>query len=145
MRNIALVPVICGALVAACGASPATHGEGDVGGCACEVVFSVANQDRQAPTATMDVLVDGRNIIHGPLMQTGPGEYLYFSTCLRQKKVEIEARSSFGDQQVHLTRSAWMADHVWIVITRVRDLDGQASLALEVSYEEPAWHSSAEP
>jgi hypothetical protein len=107
--------------------------------CRCEVVFSVANQDPDAPMASIDVLVDGHNLIHGPFMQTAPGEYLYFSTCLQQQSARITARSSARDSEVTVERSVSLADHAWIVLTRVRNLDGEPSLELEISYEEPTW------
>jgi len=119
-----------------CGASPSRAA---ADGTACyEVLFSVANHDPEAEAAVMKVLVDGKPLIYGPVRYSEDGDYLFFAATVTSGKVRIQALSEAGGYLTETARSVLVRDRLWVVVTRVRDLDGAAEVRLEVSYEDPA-------
>ena len=135
--------VITGAAILSlggCGAARAGDGVGPDGERAgSEVIFSVANKDRQTPATVMKVLVDDKPLIFGALQLAGQGGYLYVSTNIPGRTAELRVVSEAeGEAPLVEERTLMLEDRLWIVITRLRDIDGGPELEIEVSYERPA-------
>lgn len=124
-------------LLVGCGAGqqpgqPATSGE------AKQVVFSVANKDRTAPVTVMKVVVNGRTLLFGALQHAGQGEYLYVSADIETRKMHIRVTSETEEGPgLEAEKSMLVEDRLWVVITRLRDIDGEPELVIEASYEKP--------
>ena len=125
-------------LLCACGA-----GQGPAGGDAGpdedrQVVFSVANKDRSAPVTVIRVVVNERTLIYGALQLAGQGDYLYVSSDIDDRKLDIVVTSETEDgPSLQAEKTIMVEDRLWIVITRLRDIDGEPELVIEASYEKP--------
>ena len=103
-----------------------------------QVVFSVANKDRSAPVTMMKVVVNGQPLIYGALQATASGEYLYVSTKISAVKMEIRVLSETEEgPTLEAEKTMLVEDRLWVVITRLRDIDGDPELVIEASYEKP--------
>jgi hypothetical protein len=113
--------------------------------CGFGVFFSIANEDQLVREAEIKVLVDGQPLAYGTHRAPRPGEpaeYHYVATRVPQKKIVVRATSPSDDGGiVEEENSAVVTEGTWIVVTRVRDVDGKAALRIEFSYEGPmaAW------
>lgn len=103
-----------------------------------QVVFSVANKDRTAPVTVIRVVVNERTLIYGALQLAGQGDYLYFSSDIEDRKMDISVISETEDgPRLQAEKTIMVEDRLWIVITRLRDIDGEPELVIEASYEKP--------
>lgn len=124
-------------LLGACGAGPQPGGQVDGGG-SNQVVFSVANKDRTAPVTVMKVMVNGRTLIFGALQHAGQGDYLYVSADIETRKMHIRVTSETEEGPgLEAEKTMLVEDRLWVVITRLRDIDGEPELVIEASYEKP--------
>jgi hypothetical protein len=101
-----------------------------------EVIFSVANADRSAVAADIEISVNGQPLIYGSFAPSPVGKYLYFSTRIPGKKMAIRAVSRSGDDAVEAQRNLIVEDRAWVVITRL-ERDGNSEIEIAVSYESP--------
>lgn len=102
-----------------------------------DVIFSLNNQDRAAPHAMTDILMDSAVVFHGVLGQTRSGDYVYVQTHVHRKKVHLEVRSETTEGVLVQEKNVWVGDAAWIVVSRVRDFDAEPELRMVVSYEKP--------
>ena len=102
-----------------------------------DVTFSISNQDRWAPAAMTDILLDSEPVFHGTLGHSRTGDYVYLNTHVHRKKVHLEVRSETTDGALVKKKNIWVGDKAWIVVTRVREFDGDPELRVVVSYESP--------
>jgi hypothetical protein len=137
-RNIgSAVAVAIALLVAACGAGQGPTADAGPAE-ARQVVFSVANKDRTAPVTVIRVEVNERTLIYGALQLAGQGEYLYVSSDIDDRKMDIAVTSETEDgPRLEAEKTIMVEDRLWIVITRLRDIDGEPELVIEASYEKP--------
>ena len=130
--------VVAGALAAlgCAGAGPA-GAPGNVGEApGAEVVFSVANADRATPVAVIEVRVDDRTVVYGPFAPSEGGDYLYVAARLPERKARIRAVSRAGSETVEAEKWVIIEDHLWIVVTRLREYAQEpAEIVIDVSYE----------
>jgi len=135
--------VLCAAAVAAaaCGGAAARDLGGPVSLCGSRVFFSVANQDDQARDAQIKVVVDGRPVVYGSFRASTadePSDYHYIAARTSGKEIVVRAVSPNDDGElVEAKKSIPVKDGIWIVVTRVRDIDGTPQLQIEFSYEGP--------
>ncbi len=133
--KIVLVLVVC--IVAGC-KKPISIAPTDKTACGYEVIFSLANQDRTAPVALTDVLIDGISVFHGALGASQQGNYIYVSTRVPNQKIKLEARSEAQDGEIiSAEKNIWVEDKLWIVITRLKEYDALPEVRIEISYENP--------
>jgi hypothetical protein len=128
-----LASVLLGA--AGCGGAGARATEPEAGGIP-EVIFSVANADRFATAADIEITVNGHALIYGPFSPSPRGRYLYFSTRIPGKKMAIRAVSRSGAGVLAAERTVIVEDRAWVVITRL-ERDGVAEIEIAISYEKP--------
>lgn len=103
-----------------------------------QVVFSVANKDRSAPVTVIRVEVNGRTLVYGALQLAGQGDYLYFSSDIDARAMDIRVTSETEEgPSLEAEKSIMVEERLWIVITRLRDIDGEPELVIEASYEKP--------
>jgi len=103
-----------------------------------QVVFSVANKDRGAPVTVIRVVVNERTLIYGALQNAGQGEYLYFSADVDAAKLDIRVTCETPDGAVlQSEKTILVEDRLWIVITRLRNMEGVPEVVIEPSYEKP--------
>ncbi|HUT76956.1 MAG TPA: hypothetical protein VM285_04680, partial [Polyangia bacterium] len=101
-----------------------------------EVIFSVANADRLATAADIEITVNGHALIYGPFSPSPRGKYLYFSSRIPEKKMVIRVVSRSGDSVLDVERTVIVENRAWVVITRL-ERDGVAEIEIAVSYEKP--------
>ena len=138
MSRFVLVTALSALLLTACGAGqePQTPDAGADSG--RQVVFSVANKDRSAPVTVIRVVVNDRTLVYGALQLAGQGDYLYFSSEIEERTMDIRVTSETEDgPTLEAEKSIMVEDRLWIVITRLRDIDGEPELVIEASYEKP--------
>lgn len=131
------IAVLIAVLVCGCGAS--IEQQGDTADSEVkQVIFSVANKDRGAPVTVLRVVVNGRTLIYGSLQPAGRGDYLYVSTEVTDPKLHVRVTSETDDgPSLETEKTMLVEDLLWVVITRVQDIDGDPELVIEVSYEKP--------
>ncbi|MCP4600927.1 MAG: hypothetical protein GY847_10430 [Proteobacteria bacterium] len=105
--------------------------------CGYEVIVSLANQDRLAPIALTEVIINGTTIFHGALQPLQSGDYLYVSTRVPEQRVEIEVKSEIAGKVTTSQKKVWVEDRLWVVVTRIREFDGEPEVRIEISYESP--------
>jgi hypothetical protein len=129
--------VVLAVMLTACGAAQ-PPADGDQSDGARQVVFSVANKDRSAPVTLMKVVVNGRTLIYGSLQLAGKGEYLYVSTRIAESKLRLRVTSETDEgPALETVKTMLVEERLWVVITRLRDMDGDPELIVEASYEKP--------
>jgi hypothetical protein len=127
--------------VAACGGAD----KGDTGrpaaSCGARVFFSVANQDDRTRDAEIKVVVDGQPVVYGRFRtraENEPGDYHYIAAQTSRAEIAVRAVSPDDDGAIVETKkSIPVKDGIWIVVTRVRDIDGAPQLQIEFSYAGP--------
>lgn len=82
-------------------------------------------------------------MIYGGLPQVSSGDYFYVSTCVEKKRARLLVRMESQDEPLEETREIGVENKMWIVITRVRDLEDGAAMKIDISYEEPLWPSQS--
>ncbi len=102
-----------------------------------EVIISLANHDRLAPIVLTDVIVNGTTVFHGALQPSQGGDYLYVSTRVQSKGVEIEVRNEVEGEVITAQKKVWVEDRLWVVVTRARESEGEPEVRIEISYENP--------
>ena len=102
-----------------------------------DVIFSLNNQDRGAPQAMTDILLDSVVVFHGALNHTRSGDYVYLTTHVHRKKVQLEVRSETTAGLLVEKKNIWVGDEAWIVVSRVGDYETEPELQVVVSYENP--------
>ncbi len=120
-----------------CGCGARTDG-GDSEGVVwdeCMVVFSVANEDPDTAIAVMKITVDGEPLFCGPVPFREPSDYIYLGARPRRKEVRVWAVSDVEGEILEAERIVSVRDHLWIVVTRGRNLDDEAEIRIEMSYE----------
>ena len=117
-----------------CAGSGPVHSDGPLGG--YDVIFSLANQDRRAPIAVMDIVVDGTIVFHGMIPSTSSGEYQYIHTRFSGQKIDLEIRSEVEGGTISASKKVYVKDHLWVIVTRLRELDGEPEIQIDLSYEE---------
>jgi len=120
-----------------CSGAPRSGGGGTGAVGASRLVFSLANQDPEVPEAGFEVRVSGETFLKGTFATARQGRYLYASARFPGSEALVEVRSEAEDGVLEERKSVLLRDNTWIVVTRRRDLDGQAELSIEVSYESP--------
>ncbi len=118
-----------------CARSESVHPEVQTAG--YDVIFSLANQDREAPIVTMDVIVDGTTVFHGMIPSTRGGEYQYVRTRAPGQKIDLEIRSEEEGGTITASKKVYVKDHLWVIVTRLRELNGEPEIEIDLSYEEP--------
>lgn len=136
-RGALLVFAALASAAVACG-GPVKKAPAQTGECGVEVIFSIANQDRSAAETLVDISVDGTPVFHGTVTAAQGGEYIYVSTRLPRHEADIAVKSASAGGTLDATRRIGLEDHVWIVVTRLREEDREPELKLEVSYEKSA-------
>ncbi len=101
-----------------------------------EVIFSVANADRSAASAEIEIKVNGFPVIYGSFSQSPAGKYMYFSSRIPEKKMVIRVVSRSESGVVEAQRTAIVEDRAWIVVTLL-ERDGRSELEIAISYENP--------
>jgi hypothetical protein len=99
------------------------------------VVFSVANEDPDTAIAVMKITVDGEPLFYGPVAFREPSDYIYLGAHLRRKEVRVWVMSEVDGEILETERIVSVRDHLWIVVTRGRNLDNEAEIRIEMSYE----------
>jgi hypothetical protein len=84
----------------------------------------------------MDVSLNGETMFRGAIFPADSGHYLYLNTHVPYKDALLEVVSETGDGTIRASRELRVKDHVWIVVTRIRDFDGPPDLQISVSYEQ---------
>ena len=98
------------------------------------VIFSVANADRSAVAADIEITVNGQPLIYGSFAPSPVGRYLYFSSRIPGKKMAIRVVSRSGGDTVEAERNVIVEDRAWVVVTRLTR-DGISEIEIAVSYE----------
>ncbi len=101
----------------------------------CAVVFSVANEDSDAAVAAMKITVNGDPLFYGPVPFREPAEYIYLGARPHRKEVRVRAVSEMEGEILEAELTVSVRDHLWIVVTRGKNLDGEAEVRIEMSYE----------
>jgi hypothetical protein len=128
----AILPIL--ALAGCSGAGPTTRAPATPE--IPEVIFSVANADRFAIAADLEIAINGHPVIYGSFAPSPPGKYLYFSSRVPGKKMDIRVVSRSGDETIEAQRTVMVEDRAWVVITRL-ERDGVAEIEIAISYEKP--------
>ena len=102
----------------------------------CVVVFSVANEDPDEAIAVMKITVDGEPLFCGPVPFREPTDYIYLGARPTPKEVRVRAVSEVGGEIMEAELTVSVRDHLWIVVTRGRNLDDEAEVRIEMSYED---------
>jgi len=100
-----------------------------------EVVLSVGNEDPETPVARIKVQIDGEPRIYGTFRAVDEGDYLFASYRVGADKVRVRATSAADGELLEAEKNVVVEDHLWIVVTRVRNLDGEPEIKIEISYE----------
>jgi hypothetical protein len=136
---------------AACGGAVAKDADGPASLCGSRVFFSVANQDERTHYAEIKVVVVGQPGVSGSFRASAADEtsdYHYIAAQTSRKEIVVRAVSPNDDGDlVEAKKSIPVRDGIWIVVTRVRDIDGTPQLQIEFSYEGPvaAWGEGDAP
>ena len=136
---------------AACGGGGAKEVDDPVPACGRAVFFSVANQDDRTRDAEIKIVVDGQPAVYGSFRASAagePGDYHYIAAQTSRKEITVRAVSPNDDGDlVEAKKVIPVRDGIWIVVTRVRDIDGAPQLQIEFSYEGPvsAWGEGGAP
>jgi hypothetical protein len=138
MSRLLSIALLTALLQPACGAGQEPSAADAGVDSARRVVFSVANKDRSAPVTLIRVEVNGETLIYGALQLAGQGDYLYFGSDIEARTMDIRVTSETEDgPSLTAERSIMVEKRLWIVITRLRDIDGEPELVIEASYEKP--------
>jgi hypothetical protein len=138
-------------VAAACGSAVPDEQRGPPRGCGSAVFFSVANQDERTRDAEIKIVVDGQPVVYGSFRAGEPGEngdYHYIAAQTARREIAVRAVSPGDDGDVvEAKKSVPVKDGIWIVVTRVRDIDGVPKLEIEFSYEGPvaSWGEGGAP
>jgi len=136
---------------AACGGAAARDPGAPAALCGNRVFFSISNQDDQARDAQIKVVVDGQPAVYGSFRASTadePRDYHYIAARTSGKEIVVRAVSPNDDGElVEARKSIPVKDGIWIVVTRVRDIDDAPQLQIEFSYEGPvaSWGESGAP
>ena len=135
MTNLSKVLFLVTALLCGCGAR--TDGGNSAGAVhdGRVVVFSVANEDPDAAIAVMKITVDGEPLFYGPVPFREPTEYIYLGARLHREEVRVRAVSDLGGEILEAELAVSVRDQLWIVVTRGKNLDDEAEVRIEMSYE----------
>ena len=91
--------------------------------------------------STHKVVVDGQPVVYGRFRtraENEPGDYHYIAAQTSRAEIAVRAVSPDDDGAiVEAKKSIPVKDGIWIVVTRVRDIDGAPQLQIEFSYEGP--------
>ena len=137
MTNLSKLAVLLLVTTFLCGCGARPDG-GDSSGTAhdgCVVVFSVANEDPDETIAPIKITVDGEPLFYGPVPFREPTDYIYLGARPTQKEVRVRAVSEVGGEILEEELTVSVRDHLWIVVTRGKNLDGEAEVRIEMSYE----------
>ncbi|MCP4677998.1 MAG: hypothetical protein GY854_21280 [Deltaproteobacteria bacterium] len=102
-----------------------------------DVIFSLANQDRRAPIVVMDIIVDGDTLFHGMIPSSRGGDYQYIRTQVPRQKIDLEIRSKAEGEVITAGKKVFVKDHLWVIVTRQREFDGEPEIQIDLSYEKP--------
>lgn len=148
----ALLAALAALAAASCGGSGAAEVvEAAVATCGSRVFFSVANQDDRVRDAEIKVVVDGQPVVYGSFRAEAAGgsaAYHYIAAQTARREISVRAVSPDADGGiVEAKKSVPVRDGIWIVVTRVRDIDGAPQLQIEFSYEGPvaSWGEGGAP
>jgi hypothetical protein len=133
-KVMCLVCMFLFGIVAGCGGSQSTALK-PTSGDGFEIIFSLANRDRESPVVLADVLLDETTVFHGALHASPSGEYTYVSTRVSKQKMKLVFRTAVGEDIRTLDRKIWVDDRTWIVLTRIKEYDREPELEMEISYE----------
>ena len=144
---------VCAVVLAAvaCGGGGARDAEEPASVCGRAVFFSVANQDDRTRDAEIKIVVDGQPVVYGSFRASAadePGDYHYIAAQTSRKEITVRAVSPNDDGDlVEAKKIIPVKDGIWIVVTRVRDIDGAPQLQIEFSYEGPvsSWGGGGGP
>lgn len=137
-------------IAAACGGGAKIVDE-PLSRCGRAVFFSVANQDDRTRDAEIKIVVDGKPIVYGSFRSSSGDEsadYHYIAAQASGDEITVRAVSpDEGGGLVEARKQIPVKDGIWIVVTRVRDIDGAPQLHIEFSYEGPvaSWGESGGP
>jgi hypothetical protein len=135
----------------ACGGAAGKGADRGTALCGKAVFFSVANQDDRTRDVEIKIVVDGQPVVFGSFRasaQGEPGDYHYIAAQTSRSEISVRAVSPNDDGElVEAKKDVPVKDGIWIVVTRVRDIDGTPKLQIEFSYEGPvaAWGEGGAP
>ncbi len=95
----------------------------------------MANEDPGATIAVMRITVDGVPLFCGPVPFRDPSDYIYLGARPQGKEVRVRAVSEVGGEILEAELTVSVRDHLWIVVTRGKNLDDEAEVRIEMSYE----------
>ena len=95
----------------------------------------MANEDPDAAIAVMKITVDGEPLFYGPVPFREPTEYIYLGARLHREEVRVRAVSDLGGEILEAELAVSVRDQLWIVVTRGKNLDDEAEVRIEMSYE----------
>lgn len=128
-------------IAAACGGIGTKAVDEQPSRCGRAVFFSVANQDDRTRDAEIKIVVDGKPIVYGSFRSSSGEEsadYHYIAAQTARDEITVRAVSPDEDGGlVEARKQIPVKDGIWIVVTRVRDIDGAPQLQIEFSYEGP--------
>ena len=103
-----------------------------------EVMFSIANEDKQAPISMMEISMDNNPIFRGAITASSSGRYTYVKTfASKETGIQLKVSSETDRDRIEAQKDIWLKDRLWVVVTRIREFEREPELQISISYEGP--------